>query len=88
MTTNSNIYLKIKKEDIFLLCPFLESFEGLAAVRTPQPATGPESVLKLITAPDFREELKGLIAFLKTRLVLEELSETEAAQLMSRGIDD
>lgn len=54
MSDSRDCFLKVKKEDIFLICPFFEAFEGMAAIRTPRPETGPYATLKLMVAPDFQ----------------------------------
>ena len=58
MSDSVDYFLKVKKEDIYLICPFFEAFEGMAAIRTPKPETGPYATLKLMVAPIFRQTWK------------------------------
>ncbi len=72
MTQDSiNVYLKVRKEDIYLICPFFESFEGMAAIRTPKPAAGGFATLKLMVAPDFMADFEKVLAGLEKRLRIE-----------------
>jgi len=67
-------FLKIKKEDIYLICPFFEAFEGMAAIRTPKPETGPTATLKLMVSPDFEQDFKKLLKYLSGRLEIEQIA--------------
>ena len=72
MTSDSeDIYLKVKKDDLYLICPFLESFEGLAAIRIPLPEKGEFAHLKLMVSPDFKQDYKKMLAGLGKRLQIE-----------------
>jgi hypothetical protein len=74
MSDSVDVLLKIKKEDIYLICPFLESFEGLAAIRNPKPEIGPTATLKLMVSPNFIDEYNKLINFLSRRFEIERLA--------------
>jgi len=69
-----DVFLKVKKEDIYLICPYFEAFEGMAAIRTPEPAEGPYATLKLMVSPDFKDDFDKLLASLKGRLDIEQIS--------------
>jgi hypothetical protein len=71
-------FLKVNKEDIYLICPYFEAFEGMAAIRTPKPVEGPIATLKLMVSPDFKEDFEKLISHIKERLNLEILENAEA----------
>jgi len=71
MKDSVNVYLKVRKEDIYLICPFFEAFEGMAAIRTPKPAAGEFATLKLMVAPDFLEDFEQVLAGLKKRVTIE-----------------
>jgi hypothetical protein len=73
-----NYFLKVNKEDIYLICPYFEAFEGMAAIRTPKPVEGPVATLKLMISPDFKEDFKKLLSHLKGRLSFEILENAEA----------
>ncbi|MBN3033333.1 MAG: hypothetical protein JW873_04490 [Candidatus Saganbacteria bacterium] len=62
MRDSVNVYLKVKKDDLYTLCPFFESFEGMAAVRIPRPAAGEHALLKLMVAPDFLGDFERVLA--------------------------
>ena len=67
------IFLKVKKADLYLICPFLESFEGMAAIRTPSPEEGEYAKLKLMVSPDFLADYEKLLAGLRNRVWLEHI---------------
>ncbi len=66
-----NYFLKIKKEDIYILCPYFEAFEGMVAIRTPRPESGSFATLKLMVSPDFKEDFERLLSGLKRRIEFE-----------------
>ncbi len=68
-----NIYLKVRKDDLHLICPFLESFEGLAAIRIPHPEKGEYACLKLMVSPDFAPDYDKVLAGLGKRLSIERI---------------
>ena len=69
-----NFYIKINKADLYLACPFFESFEGMAAIRIPKPTTGEHAILKLMVSPDFVNDYEKLLASLKGRLNFERVA--------------
>ncbi|OGC12105.1 hypothetical protein A3K48_06530 [candidate division WOR-1 bacterium RIFOXYA12_FULL_52_29] len=74
MTRDSiDYFLRIKKEDIYLLCPYFEAFQGMAAIRTPKPEAGDEATLHLMVSPDFTAEFDQVIANLQKRLKIERI---------------
>ncbi|MFH1386858.1 MAG: DUF4911 domain-containing protein [bacterium] len=70
-----NYFLRVKKVDIYLICPYFEAFEGLAAIRTPKPEVGEFATLKLMVSPDFKDDLEKIIANLGKKVYLERISE-------------
>ncbi|MBU1027131.1 MAG: DUF4911 domain-containing protein [Candidatus Margulisbacteria bacterium] len=68
-----NYFLRVKKEDIYLICPYFEAFEGMAAIRTPKPEAGPTATLKLMVSPDFKNDFDKLLTSLKRRLDFEQI---------------
>ena len=74
-----NVLLKVKKEDIYLICPYFEAFEGMAAIRTPRPEEGPYATLKLMVSPDFMEDFNKLLGNLEKRLYFERILEPAQA---------
>jgi len=68
-----DIFLKVKKEDLYLICPYFEAFEGMAAIRTPRPETGEYAKLKLMVSPDFVADFENVIEILKEKIWLERM---------------
>ena len=73
MIDSIDVLLKIKKEDIYLICPFFEAYGGMVAIRVPKPEVGPTATLKLMVSPDFMEEFNKLLDYLSRRLSFERL---------------
>ena len=68
-----NYFLKVNKEEIYLICPYFEAFEGMVAIRTPKPEEGPSATLKLMVSPDFREDFEKLLSNLSGRIKFERI---------------
>ncbi len=68
-----DLFLKVRKEDVYLICPYLESFEGWAAIRTPYPEEGEYAKLRLMVSPAFMPDLLKLLANLRKRLWFERM---------------
>ena len=68
-----NVYLKVKKEDIYAICPFFEAFEGMAAIRTPRPETGAFATLKLMVSPDFKADFEEVLKNLGKKVWFERI---------------
>lgn len=68
-----NVFLKVNKEEIYLICPFFEAFEGMVAIRTPKPVEGPQATLKLMVSPDFKEDFEKLLSSLSRRVKFERI---------------
>ena len=64
-------FLRVKKEDIYLICPYFEAFEGMAAVRTPRPEAGEFATIKLMVSPDFIEDFEKVMKSLERKVRLE-----------------
>lgn len=73
MKDSINFFLKVKKEDIYLICPYFEAFEGMAAIRTPRPEEGPCATLKLMVSPDFKVDLEKVLANLGRKVWFERI---------------
>jgi hypothetical protein len=68
-----NVFLRVKKEDIYVICPFFESFEGMAAIRTPKPEAGDFATLKLMVSPDFMGDLEKVLESLGRKVKIERI---------------
>ena len=71
MKDSIDVYLRVKKTDIYIICPYFEAFEGMAAIRTPKPEPGEYATLKLMVSPDFKTDFDKLVENLKKRLSFE-----------------
>jgi len=66
-----NYFFKLKKKDVSFVTTLIESFEGVAAVRTPNPQPGEFAILKAIVPPDFIGEFEKIIADIGKQVRLE-----------------
>jgi hypothetical protein len=73
MKDSIDCLLRVNKEDIYLICPYFEAFEGMVAIRTPKPETGPHATLKLMVSPDFKEDFDKLLDHLSRRIRFERI---------------
>lgn len=64
-------YFKVNKSEVSFICSYLEAFEGMAAVRTPNPKPGEDTVLHMMVTPDFKEQFEDIIGKLKNEIQLE-----------------
>ena len=68
-----NVHLRVNKEDIYLICPYFEAFEGMVSIRTPKPEEGPKATIKLMVAPDFKDDFDEVLKELGERLTIERI---------------
>ena len=68
-----DVFLKVRKEDIYIICPYFEAFEGMAAIRTPKPEAGEFATLKLMVSPDFKGDFEKLLGHLSRRIKFERI---------------
>jgi hypothetical protein len=54
-------YYKVNKSEVSFICAYLEAFEGMAAIRTPNPKPGEETVLHMMITTDFKDQFEELI---------------------------
>lgn len=66
-------FFKVKKADIYVLCPFFEAFEGMASIRTPKPEVGDYATLRLMVAPDFQADFEKLTKTVAKRVYFERI---------------
>jgi hypothetical protein len=74
MKDSIDYFLRVNKEDIYVICPYFEAFEGMVAIRTPRPEEGPQATLKLMVSPDFKDDFEKLLENLKRRINFERIS--------------
>ena len=74
-----NVYLRVNKEDIYIICPYFEAFAGMVSIRTPKPEEGPQATIKLMVSPDFINDFEKLLAILQKRLNFERILENATA---------
>jgi hypothetical protein len=75
MMDSTDYFLRVNKEDIYVICPFFEAFEGMAAIRTPKPAEGSRATLKLMVSPDFKNDFEKLLVALGRKVTFERVLE-------------
>jgi hypothetical protein len=64
-------YIKVKKNDVNFVCAFLEAFEGMTSIRTPNPKPGEDNVMHMMVSPDFKEQFEILIDKLGEEIQME-----------------
>ena len=68
-----DLYFRVKKSDILHICTYLESFEGMMALRTPNPDKySDNAILHMMVSPDYKEQFDILIDDLKNKVMIEE----------------
>ena len=71
MDTQSR-YLRIRREEIAYFKFIIESYEGMAVVRTKDPR---EAIIELMIAPGWEEDLEFVLAGLRQEMRIESLPE-------------
>jgi len=61
MKDSLDYFIKVKSEEIYFWCPFLEAFEGMLALRTPEPPRGGEGILHIMVSPDYKDQFERLL---------------------------
>jgi Domain of unknown function (DUF4911) len=64
-------FYKARKSDVSFICSYLEAFEGMAAIRTPNPKIGEDAVLHIMVSPDFADQFEKIIGELSGDIPLE-----------------
>jgi hypothetical protein len=70
MDTQSR-YFRLRREDIAYFKFIIESYEGMAVVRTKDPH---EAIVELMVAPGWEEDLGGILEGLGKEMTIENLS--------------
>jgi len=68
-------FYKLKKQDISFVTTLIESFEGVGAVRTPNPKPGEFAILHAIVSPDFKKLFGKIIADIGRKALLERVKD-------------
>ena len=63
-------YINVRKDKILTVCGFFETFEGLTAIRTPNPKEGDTATLQIMVTPDRESEFKELLKMLGGKIEL------------------
>ena len=69
MDTQSK-YFRLRREDIAYLKFIIESYDGMAVVRTKDPY---EAIVELMVAPGWEKDLEGVLEGLRKEMTLEPL---------------
>ena len=85
MMDSIDVFLKVHKEDIYLICPYFEAFDGMVAIRTPKPTEGPFATIKMMVSPDFKSDFDALIKVLQKKLEIYPLPLGEGGSLKGSG---
>ena len=67
MGNTFDVMIRTKKEYVRDICAFFEYFEGMTAIRTPEPELGEFANLHIMVAEDFKAEFNTLMERLKQR---------------------
>jgi len=66
-------FYKVRKSDVSFICSYLEAFEGMAAIRTPNPKIGEDAVLHIMVSPDFKGQFEEIIGKLGRDITVEKV---------------
>ena len=66
-------FIKVKKNDVSFICTYLEAFEGMAAIRTPNPKMGEDAVLHIMVSPDFKDQFEKIMVSMNKEVQMEEV---------------
>ena len=61
MKDTLDYFIRVRSRDIHFWCPFLEAFEGMLVLRTPEPPQGEEGILHVMVSPDYKVDFERLI---------------------------
>jgi Domain of unknown function (DUF4911) len=64
-------YIKVDKSQVAFLCAYLEAFEGMCSMRTPNPKPGEDTVMHIMVSPDFKEQYDIIMDDLRKEIKLE-----------------
>ena len=64
---------KVKKSDVSFICSYLEAFEGMCAIRTPNPKIGEETILHIMVSPDLNGQFEELVEKLSEEIPMEKV---------------
>jgi hypothetical protein len=67
-------YIKIEKKEVAFVAAFLDAFNGMFAVRTPEPAKDQYSIMQIFVSPDFETEYNKIIRFLSKEICLTQIT--------------
>jgi len=64
---------KVKKSDVSFICSYLEAFEGMCTIRTPNPKIGEDAVLRIMVSPDYIGQFEELVGKLSKDIPMEKV---------------
>lgn len=59
-----NKYIQVKKEEVGFVAAFLDGYDGMLSLRTPNPVKEELSTLHIMLSPSFEKEYDNLIDYL------------------------
>jgi hypothetical protein len=76
----TDVFLKVNKEDLAFITTIIESFEGIASVRTPNPDPKSKTqVLHCIVSPDLTDQFNMIVRDLSKDHSIKRVSPDEPA---------
>ncbi len=76
----AEVFLKVKKEDVGFITTIIESFECVAAVRTPNPEPGAYTTLHCMVSPDQMKQMDMIIRDLSKDHFIKRIPQNEPPQ--------
>lgn len=64
-------YYSVKKIEVSFICSYLEAFEGMSAIRTPNPKYGEDAILHIMVSPDYKDQFEMLLDGLSKEIQIE-----------------
>jgi hypothetical protein len=64
-------FFKVRKNDVSFICSYLEAFEGMAAIRTPNPKPGEDTVIHIMVSQDYEGQFNSIIGNLSKEIPME-----------------
>lgn len=67
-----SLFLRVRRKDIAYLKFIIESYEGMAVVRTKDPV---QAIVELMIAPGWEKEVEKVLEALRKEILIEEVEE-------------
>jgi hypothetical protein len=67
MRDSVDYFIKVKKRDVVFYAPYLEAFQGMLALRTPEPPKDGIATIHVFVSPDYTKDFEKLMKKLKVK---------------------